>query len=227
MNISFYKQGARFYDAIWQGYTRQTLSRTLAALNLKWLSQQEHGRQPVRLLDIACGTGELAWRLNRLHPEMLEITGLDNSPQMLEQARQKLAGSKQAHFVLADATQSVLPFSDASFEAVVFANALHYLSDPDSLLLEVRRTLKPGGQLVVEDFTVHGRFFWPLFERIVLRRLDPQHHKTYTLAELTGLVRKANFTVLDSRNFKVNLIWRAMFVSSVKKTDNIDMSCRK
>ncbi len=221
MNISFYKQGARFYDSIWRGYTRQTLNRTLSALDLKkWLSGQAPTGHPTRLLDLACGSGELAWRLSRLHPERLQITGLDNSPQMLEQALQKLAGYNQAHFVLADASQPALPFSDASFEAVVFANALHYLRDSESLLLEVGRVLKPGGRLVIEDFTVHGRFFWPLFERFILRRLDPQHHKTYTLAELTRLVSGANFTVLDSVSFKVDLIWRAMLVvSSVKKQE--------
>ncbi len=221
MNISFYKQGARFYDAIWRGYTRQTLNRTLSALDLNWLSEQEQrASQPARLLDIACGSGELVWRLSRLHPERLEITGLDNSPQMLVRARQKLAGYNEAHFVLVDATESALPFSNDSFEAVVFANALHYLSDPDRLLLEVRRVLKPGGRLVIEDFTVHGRYFWPLFERFILRPLDPQHHKTYTLAQLTRLVSEANFTVLDSRSFKVDLIWRAMFVvSTVIKQD--------
>ncbi len=215
MRISFYKQWARYYDFLWRGYTNQTLTHILKALDLKRLSQLEEQPQPRRLLDIACGSGELALRLSRRHPT-LQVTGLDYSSQMLEQARQKLSGSAKMLLVQADAS-AALPFADASFEVVVSANALHYLAAPDRLLQEIGRVLKPGGQLVIEDFTVHGRRFWPLFELLILKRLDQQHYRTYLLDELSGLMTGANYIIVASYNFRLNLFWRGMLVSSVKQ----------
>lgn len=207
----FYQKGARFYDRIWSGFTQKTLQQVLKALDLKRLGEQ---KTSVRLLDIACGTGELELRLVPLKPE-LEIIGLDYSLQMLVQAQRKVGPSSQVAFVQGDANYS-LPFVESSFDIVTFANALHYLSCPDKLLLEVKRVLKPGGQLVIEDFTVHGRLFWPLFEKLI-HWLDPQYQKTYTLVQLNQLAAQAGFVIQESSNFKIDLIWGGMFISAAKK----------
>ncbi len=206
MNISAYKWGAKFYDLFWRNFTARTLEHILLTLDFKQLDSQE---QPKCLLDIACGTGELELRLVRLHPQ-IQLIGLDSSQEMLTQARRKLAGNSQVAFVEGNATLP-LPFSTASFDVIISANALHYIAEPNKLLQEIKRTLKPGGQLVIEDFTVHGRFFWPIFERLI-RLVDPQLYKTYSLAELNQFVKAAGFTIEGSGGFKIDLLWRGMFV---------------
>lgn len=206
MNISFYKWGARFYDRFWRNFTARTHEHILLTLDFK---QEGNPEQPSYLLDVGCGTGELEQCLVRLHSE-IKIVGLDNSQEMLTQARRKLAGNHQVSFVEGDATLP-LPFSDASFDIVVSANALHYIAQPKKFLVEIKRILKPGGQLVIEDFTVHGRFFWPIFEKLV-RLLDPSLFKTYTLTELSQVVKAAGFTISDSGSFKIDPLWRGMFI---------------
>ena len=209
--MSAYKWGARFYDRFWRSFTIRTLDHIMLTLDFKRLDDNSQ-EQPKCLLDIACGTGELELRLNRL-PFEIKIVGLDNSQEMLTQARRKLAGSQhQLAFVEGDATLP-LPFLDASFDVVVSANALHYIAHPNKFLQEAKRVLKPGGQLVIEDFTVHGHYFWPIFERLI-RLFDPQLYKTYTLTELSQVVKASGFTIRDIGSFKIDLLWRGMFVSA-------------
>ncbi len=206
MTISFYKWGARFYDRLWRNFTAKTLEHILHNLDFKRASNQE---QPLWLLDIGCGTGEFELGLIRLDSQF-KIIGLDSSREMLAKARPKLVESHQVEFVEGDANLP-LPFLEASFDAVVSANALHYVRQPDKLLVEITRILRPGGQLVIEDFTVHGFFFWPIFARLI-RLFDPQLYKTYTLTELSQFVKAAGFTISDSGSFKIDRLWRGMFV---------------
>lgn len=207
MSISFfYKRCAPFYDLLWRTFTDRTLKRVLLTLDFKCLAKPQ---QPKYLLDVACGTGELELRLARLYPK-IRLVGLDSSQQMLAQATHKLAGHHHVGFVQGDAMLP-LPFSDASFDFVVSANALHYVHQPDKLLREVRRVLRPGGQLVIEDFSVHGSFLWLFFEKLI-RLFDPQHYKTYTLSELTHYVQAAGFTTNRSDTFKIDLLWQGMVV---------------
>lgn len=210
MNISYYKWGARFYDRIWHNFTARTHEHILSTLDFKRSGSQEQAKY---LLDVGCGTGELELRLVRLQP-VIKLIGLDNSQEMLAQARRKLAANHQVSFVEGDASLP-LPFSDASFDVVVSANALHYIAQPEKLLVEIKRVLKPGGQLVIEDFTVHGHFFWPIFERLV-RLFDSQLYKTYTLTELNQFVDAAGFTARESGSFKIDLLWRGMFVRATR-----------
>jgi len=211
MNISAYNWGAQFYDGLWHNFTAKTLERVRLTLDLKRPpGDQPH---PRRLLDLACGTGELERQLVRLHPE-IELIGLDSSLEMLSQARRKLAGKPQVFFVQGDAFLP-LPFADASFEAVVSANALHYLAQPANLLQEVQRVLKPGGQLVIEDYTVQRSFLWPWFEKLI-RLVDAQHYQTYTFRELSQFVTTTGFVIVEGGNFKIDWWWRGMFISATR-----------
>ncbi len=210
MKNSAYKRGAQFYDRLWGSFTRKTHERVLLALDFKRLNGQP---QPVCLLDLACGTGELERQLVGLHPE-IEIIGLDSSPEMLAQARRKFAGQPHLTFVEGNASHA-LPFSDASFDIVVSANAMHYLAQPGILLQEIYRVLKPGGQLVIEDFTVHGRVLWPLFERLI-RLVDPQHYQTYTFSELNRFLSAPGFNIVGGCCFKIDFFWRGMFLSATR-----------
>jgi ubiquinone/menaquinone biosynthesis C-methylase UbiE len=97
---------------------------------------------PRRVLDVGCGTGQLAVRLRR---ELgCRVVGCDFSRGMLGQAR--LRGPRQL-FVQGDAQR--LPFADAAFDALVSTEAFHWFPDPDAALAEFRRVLEPGARLLV------------------------------------------------------------------------------
>lgn len=104
-----------------------------------------------RVLDLACGTGELALACA---PCAKSVIGVDFSEPMLELAEKKAsrAGWKNIRFMRADAGR--LPFSDGSFDAVVSAfalrNVFHVL---EKVHQELRRVLAPGGRVIHLEHT--------------------------------------------------------------------------
>ena len=102
-----------------------------------------------RVLDVACGTGDLTLAFARADPAPAAVTGLDFTPQMLDVARRKATPS-EASFVGGDAMS--LPFGDASFDVLSIAFGIRNVSDPARALREFRRVLAPGGRLVILEF---------------------------------------------------------------------------
>src|SRR6267143_498564 len=103
--------------------------------------------QPGKIADLATGTGDLALALQKKLPDA-EITGVDFLPEMLELARHKGV----QHVVLADAMR--LPFADGSFDCVTIAFGLRNLPDWKVALGEMRRVIKPGGHLLILEFSL-------------------------------------------------------------------------
>ncbi len=203
---SIYSWGARFYEQLWGNFTNITIERTIEALGLNLPSAQN---REVKILDIGCGTGELEKRIASRYPGV-RIVGVDSSSEMLAKARQKLRGKEEVSFQLGDAN-SRLPFAGESFNSVVSSNCFHYFVQPSTFLEEAGRVLKPGGSLVIEDFTVHGNYFWPIFEKI-LHLVDRQHQKTYSLKELKALLVSADFAIEEAGTFKIDRFWLGMVV---------------
>jgi demethylmenaquinone methyltransferase/2-methoxy-6-polyprenyl-1,4-benzoquinol methylase len=102
-----------------------------------------------RVLDVACGTGDLTLAFARARPAPASVTGLDFTPQMLDVARCKSTPS-EASFIEGDAMS--LPFADASFDILSIAFGIRNVSDPARALREFRRVLAPGGRLVILEF---------------------------------------------------------------------------
>lgn len=126
---------------------------------------------PADILDVATGTGDLAFELRRQAPAAA-ITGLDFSENMLKLARVK--ESKAAAgigFVQGDAME--LPFPDASFDLLTIAYGLRNLADPDRGMREFRRVLRPGGRLVVLEFPPPPGGLWGRLIRFYFARLLP------------------------------------------------------
>ncbi len=134
------------------------------------------------VLDVCCGTGDLAFELaSRVSPGG-RVIGCDFSEPMLDLAREKAADrGAPVRFEWADALE--LPYDAGRFDAVTVGFAVRNFADYDKGLREMTRVLRPGGRLVVLEFTApqHPPFstFYSLwFDRIVpvLGRLtnDPE-----------------------------------------------------
>jgi demethylmenaquinone methyltransferase/2-methoxy-6-polyprenyl-1,4-benzoquinol methylase len=104
--------------------------------------------------DVACGTGALTRELEALAPGAL-VVGLDFSLEMLRQARPtgSAEGAPEASLRLAAGDAVALPLADASVDVVTIAFGLRNLPEPGQGLLEFRRVLRPGGRLVVCEFS--------------------------------------------------------------------------
>jgi len=107
---------------------------------------------PRDLLDIGTGTGRM---LEVLAPQVEHALGIDQSREMLAVARVNLerAGLENGVVRLGDMYQ--LPLPDASFDAVVIHQVLHYADRPGAAITEAARVLRPNGVLVLVDFAPH------------------------------------------------------------------------
>jgi SAM-dependent methyltransferase len=100
-----------------------------------------------RVLDLGCGTGELAVTLAAAG---MRVAGCDISPQMLRRAAASTAGvpAGDVSWVRLDPGWQTLPFEAWSFDAVVASSVLEYTADPAAVLRECGRVLRPGGTVL-------------------------------------------------------------------------------
>ena len=108
------------------------------------------GPEPLDVLDLACGTGEITRALLSLNHR---VTALDFSEAMLERARAK--HGKAARFRLGDAER--LLDEDASYDAAITRHLVWTLTDPEAALSEWFRVLRPGGRLLAAREARRGR----------------------------------------------------------------------
>jgi ubiquinone/menaquinone biosynthesis C-methylase UbiE len=116
------------------------------------LVDQADIRPGQRVLEIGCGTGNLALLVGRLHPGA-EVVGLDPDPKALARARRK-AERRSLAVRFDHGFAQELPYADASFDRVLSALMFHHLGpdERERALREVRRVLQPGGSLHLVDF---------------------------------------------------------------------------
>ena len=107
---------------------------------------------PARVLELACGTGEVT-RL--LHALGHDVSALDFSEEMLAVARKKFddhdetQASRSPHFILANAVNTMEP--EDAYDAVVCRHLVWTLVEPEQAFLEWFRVLRPGGKLLIYD----------------------------------------------------------------------------
>jgi demethylmenaquinone methyltransferase/2-methoxy-6-polyprenyl-1,4-benzoquinol methylase len=128
-------------------------------------------RSGMRILDVATGTGMVAFALAA---RGAEVVGLDQSEAMLGGARTRLgrtpALAGRLSFVLGEA--EALPFADGEFDALSFTYLLRYVDDRAATMRELVRVLKPGGRIGMVEFGVPAdpvlRAMWRIHTRVGL-----------------------------------------------------------
>ena len=97
-----------------------------------------------RVLDLACGTGDLA---HAVAARVARVVGLDVTPRMIALARAKASASR---FVVGD--MMAIPFADATFDLITTGYGIRNVPVLDVALREMYRVLRPGGRVVSLDF---------------------------------------------------------------------------
>jgi demethylmenaquinone methyltransferase/2-methoxy-6-polyprenyl-1,4-benzoquinol methylase len=131
---------------------RYDLANHLLSGGLDFLWRRKAARlvrtwQPSRVLDLATGSGDLAITLREACPHAL-VVGADFCPPMLSVARRK----GLHNLVAADGLQ--LPFAEGAFGAVTIAFGLRNMASWPAALAEMRRILRPGGHVLILDFSI-------------------------------------------------------------------------
>lgn len=119
---------------------------------------------PRAVLDLATGSGDVAFALARRLPPAVAIVGMDFCQPMLDEAvaKQHRAGG-YANVVFRPGDGLALPEPDASHDAVTVSFGLRNMADRAQALAEMRRVLRPGGHLFLLEFSQPRRWFAPLY----------------------------------------------------------------
>lgn len=162
------------------------------------------GRVVDLLIDLGTGTGRM---LDVLAPSYKRGIGLDSSREMLAVARARLASAGITH---AQARLGDIGDIDATVgpaDVVVIHQVLHYFDDPGRMLMQARRLLKPGGQMIIVDFAPHELEF--LRSEHAHRRLGLSQSQMSGWAAAAGLVVEAvREFPSDTENGLTVCLWR-------------------
>lgn len=176
--------------------------------------------QPKKVLDLCCGTGDLAIDIARLVESDVRVTGIDYSQSMLDMATEKAKPlAKKPSFIHGDAAN--LPFPDGYFDCIGISFAFRNLTYKNPLaqrhIAEVLRVLSLGGRFVIVETSQPGskpiRKLYHLYLRWFVFRVgsllsgnrEAYHYlaesaaRFYTSGELKGMLLAAGFCQVSFR----------------------------
>jgi len=182
--------------------------------------------RPATVLDLATGSGDVAFAIARGLSPTPEIVGMDFCQPMLDQAERKrrasrYAGEESVRFLPGDGLN--LPLASESQDAVTISFGLRNLADRPRGLAEMRRVLRPGGMLHVLEFSQPSAWFRP-FYYFYLRRLLPAFARLLTgdrdaylylgdsigafpsRAELTSEIEAAGFEAVEAKPMTFGIV---------------------
>ena len=160
------------------------------------------------LLDCGCGTGPMISLLYEKDPSK-HYTGIDITPKMIEVAKAKdLPG---VDWVVGDCEN--LPFEEASFDAVICSNSFHHYPNPQAFFHSVKRVLRPGGRLILQDYTAPKPLLWLMnhTEMPLANLIGHGDVAAYSLDQVRGFCETAGLRpeiLARGRKFRLHLVAR-------------------
>lgn len=183
-----------------------------------------NAHNPLNVLDLATGSGDVAFALSRRLPKTATITGMDFCQPMLDEAEiKKRVGRVYDNVTFQQGDGLALPIADSSVDAVTVSFGLRNMGDRHRALTEMRRVLRPGGRLYVLEFSQPQRWFRPLYF-FYLRRVLPAIAGAITAdrsayvylnetieqfpgrAALAAEIREAGFTSVHARGMTFGIV---------------------
>lgn len=177
-------------------------------------------RPGMRVLDLAAGTGTSSAAIAKFGAH---VVAADFSEGMLAEGRKRHAENGLIEFVFADATQ--LPFEDDSFDAATISYGLRNVNDPRKALAEMFRVVKPGGRVVIAEFStppaelvgapyrLYGRYVLPKVAGLINREaaeaykyLNESIEQWPSQNELAAWLREAGFERVAYRNLTFGIV---------------------
>jgi demethylmenaquinone methyltransferase/2-methoxy-6-polyprenyl-1,4-benzoquinol methylase len=131
----------------------------------RYTIQHANARPGHVILDLAGGTGDLAREFARIVGERGRVVLADINAAMLEHGRRRLVDAGVAGNVeLAQVDAEELPFADNTFDRISIAFGLRNVTDKEGALAEMNRVLKPGGKVLILEFSEPSRAIKPAYD---------------------------------------------------------------
>jgi ArsR family transcriptional regulator len=151
-------------------------------------------QEPGIFLDLGTGTGRI---LEIFSPYIQRGIGIDLSREMLQVARSNLDSAGVTNCTVRQCDINKLNFNENTVDIISIHQVLHYLDEPERVISEASRVLKPGGQLIIVDFLPHDLEF--LREKHAHRRLGISEQSITQWAQANNL-SLLDSEILSSRN---------------------------
>ena len=149
-----------------------------------------------RVLDLACGPGFVALEFAK-HAN--EVIGVDLTAAMLKQARGLARKEKIANVAFRRADVNRLPFSDGAFDLVVTRASFHHFPEPQRVLNEMARVLKPKGRILISDNTSRDDTAKSRRQNALEKMRDPSHVEMLPLKKWRRLFKGADLKIVKER----------------------------
>lgn len=166
-----------------------------------------HRSNPNKLLDIGCGNGNVLVQLVR---DGYSLTGVDLSEVMIGEAKRRLDGC--AELVVADAGK--LPFLDSTFDTLICNASFHHYTDPEGVIKEMYRVLKPDAVLLIGECYMPQPF--RAFMNLFIRFSPDGDYHFYGKWEMFRLLHRYNFHVQRIRDIGRN---KVLYIAKAEKRD--------
>lgn len=225
------KQVGEMFDAIAPAYDFMNTAMT-GGLHIRWrnraltLAAKRLGYVPERILDVACGTGDVSFRLHVIFPNA-DITGLDLSVGMLKIAMDKLNGMDNAskeHISFIEGDSLALPYADNSFDMVTVAYGVRNFERLEDGYREMHRVLKPDGVLCVVElsepasipvnalYRLYSRHVIPFIGRLVSHDTRAYSYLPESIAacpqrkDMTDIMKRAGFSSPEFKSLTFGVV---------------------
>lgn len=166
------------------------------------------------ILDVGCGTGYATVTLAARLPNG-KACGIDISAAMIEQARAKVPAYLEPRLEFQQANSAELPYPDRTFTHVICTNSFHHYPDPLKVLREMRRVLKPGGQLVIFENAPDLSWYTWAWDRL-LRLVEKGHVRYYPSHELGGMIGRGGFEKVELRLLRKEFLKHGKLFASIQ-----------
>jgi ubiquinone/menaquinone biosynthesis C-methylase UbiE len=153
-------------------------------------------------LDVGCGAGDFIKLLDSTFEGRARLTGIDPGEQWLKEARARFP---QEHVEFVRMSGEQLSFEDNTFDVVSLSNALHHLENIEQTFNEMKRVVKPGGWLLINEISdgelspaQENQRMLHHFKSFVDRLHGITHRPTWTPDEILDIIAQNKLDVVDS-----------------------------
>ena len=167
-----------------------------------------------KALDVGCGTGfSVLYMADALG--IAKACGIDISPVMVEKAREKIPVQLAERIEFREASSDNIPYPDGFFDHVLCTNSFHHYPDPVAALTEMRRVLRPGGELVIFENAPDLSLYTWAWDRY-LRLREKGHVRYYPSRELGEIIRRGGFEQPELRLLKNEFLKEGKLFASIQ-----------